>query len=365
MITNNQDKVSKLTLLILLAGISALFFAMIRQFIMTLFIAGLFTALAYPLYSWFKKVTKNREGLASALTLVVIILAILLPLGGLIAIVTAQAIKAGETAIPWIQENASHTSQINEWMKDLPYYQEIIPYKDEILKKAGDILNAISKLIVDGATNLTKSTAKFAFMLLILVYSMFFLFISGKELIDRILYYLPLKKEEEEVLLEKFTSVTRATIKGTFVIGFLQGALAGIAFAVVGIDSAVFWGALMAVLSAIPGIGAPLIWVPAAIILGINGDWGKAIGLFVFCGAIVGSIDNFLRPILVGKDIKMHELMIFFSTLGGLFMFGPIGFIIGPIIAALFVSLWEIYGEVFKKFLVPNNQDNASDLPKE
>jgi predicted PurR-regulated permease PerM len=174
---------------------------------------------------------------------------------------------------------------------------------------------------------------------------------DGDKLIDKILYYLPLEDQDEQRMLDKFTSVTRATLKGTAVIGILQGTLAGAAFAVVGIHSAVFWGTIMAVLSFIPGIGAALVWVPAVIFLAATGHPAKAIGLGVFCAAVVGSIDNLLRPILVGRDTQMHELMILFGTLGGIIMFGVVGIIIGPIIAALFVTVWEIYGVAFKDVL--------------
>jgi predicted PurR-regulated permease PerM len=188
-------------------------------------------------------------------------------------------------------------------------------------------------------------------MMFIMLYTMFFFLMDGNKLIDKILYYLPLEDHDERRMLNKFTSVTRATLKGTAVIGLLQGVLAGAAFAVVGIQSAVFWGAIMAVLSFIPGIGSALVWGPAVIILAATGHAAKAVGLGVFCAAVVGSIDNFLRPILVGRDTEMHELMILFGTLGGIIMFGVVGVIIGPIIAALFVTVWEIYGVAFKDVL--------------
>jgi predicted PurR-regulated permease PerM len=174
---------------------------------------------------------------------------------------------------------------------------------------------------------------------------------DGEDILRKILYYLPLEDKEEHLLLHRFTSVTRATLKGTAVIGIIQGGLAGAAFAVVGINSAVFWGTIMVVLSIIPGIGTGLVWVPAAIILIAGGSTAKGIGLAVFCAVIVGSADNILRPRLVGKDTEMHELLIFFGTLGGLVLFGVVGFIIGPIISALFVTIWEIYGKVFKAML--------------
>ncbi len=152
-------------------------------------------------------------------------------------------------------------------------------------------------------------------------------------------------------MLDKFTSVTRATLKGSLLIGLLQGTLAGIAFAVAGIHNAVFWGTMMAILSVIPNIGAALVWVPAVIILIAQGNVTTGVALGLFCGLIVGSLDNLLRPMLVGKDTKMHELMIFFSTLGGIFMFGLAGLFIGPVIGSLLISLWEIYGVEFADVL--------------
>ena len=184
-----------------------------------------------------------------------------------------------------------------------------------------------------------------------MLYTMFFFLMDGDKLLHKILYYLPLHDQDERLMLNKFTSVTRATLKGTAVIGILQGGLAGIAFWVVGIPSSVFWGTIMAVLSIIPGIGTALVWGPAVIILAAGGDFLKAGGLGLFCALFIGSIDNLLRPILVGKDTQMHELMIFFGTLGGIFMFGIMGMFIGPIVAALFVTIWEIYGVAFKDIL--------------
>jgi len=140
-------------------------------------------------------------------------------------------------------------------------------------------------------------------------------------------------------------------VVGTLLIGILQGALAGIAFAIAGVPNAVFWGTVMAVLSIIPGVGSALVWVPASIILVAQGSFGAGIGLILFCVLVVGSIDNLLRPVLVGKHTDMHELMIFFGTLGGLFMFGMAGLLIGPLIASLFITIWEIYGEAFKDSL--------------
>src|SRR5260370_29450233 len=154
-------------------------------------------------------------------------------------------------------------------------------------------------------------------------------------------------------MVQRLSSITRATVKGTLVVGIIQGALAGIAFWVAGIGGAAFWGTIMAILSIVPGIGAALIWVPAVIYLFINGQVLAGTLLLGWCAAVVGTIDNILRPILVGKDAKMPDLLILVGTLGGLFLFGPIGFIVGPIVCGLFLTVWEIYGATFKDVLPP------------
>ena len=160
-----------------------------------------------------------------------------------------------------------------------------------------------------------------------------------------------LTSEDKKRLIDKGQSVTRATIKGTLVIGIVQGTLAGLAFAVVGIAGAAFWGTLMAVLSMIPAVGTALVWVPAVIYLYIKGQVVAATGLLIWCAAVVGTVDNVLRPRLVGGDTEMPDLLILVSTLGGLSMFGAIGIIVGPIVAALFLVVWDIFGVAFSGLL--------------
>jgi predicted PurR-regulated permease PerM len=182
---------------------------------------------------------------------------------------------------------------------------------------------------------------------------MFFFLRDGRAILEKIFYYTPLHSDDEARVLERLTSVTRATIKGTLVIGIIQGALAGLGFWVAGIDGAAFWGTIMAILSIVPGVGAALIWVPGVIYLFLTGQTLAATLLAAWCAAIVGTVDNILRPTLVGKDAKMPDLLILVGTLGGLFLFGPIGFIVGPIVCGLFLTVWEIYGTTFKDILPP------------
>jgi predicted PurR-regulated permease PerM len=236
-------------------------------------------------------------------------------------------------------------------LSKLPFYDSWEPYRDVVATKIGEFAGNVGTFLVNSVASATKGTASFMLRLFIMLYAMFFFLIGGREILEKILYYMPLGPKEENRMVERFISVTRATIKGTLVIGAIQGTLAGLAFFVAGIGGSAFWGTIMAVLSIIPGVGTALVWIPAVIYLIAIGKLTTGILLALWCGLVVGTVDNVLRPRLVGRDTKMSDLMILLGTLGGILVFGAVGFIVGPIIAALFVTIWEMYGEAFKEYL--------------
>ncbi len=346
-----REALNKSVLLVVVLLISALFLSMIRSFLMAIFLAGLFSALARPIFRRLETGFGGRKTPASLATLILVVLFILLPLVGLMGVVTAQAIKVGNSVRPWVQQQIAEPGLLFSKLQSLPFFDQVAPYRDPIFEKAGEMVGKVSGFLINSLQSATIGTVNFLFMTFVLLYTMYFFLIDGEKLIDKILYYLPLEDSDEQRMLDRFTSVARATLKGTAVIGMLQGGLAGLAFFVVGIPSAVFWGVIMTLLSVLPGIGTALVWVPASVILMLSGNLAGGVGLLVFCGIVVGSIDNLLRPILVGKDTQMHELLIFFGTLGGIYMFGFVGFIIGPIVAALFITVWDIYGVAFRDML--------------
>jgi predicted PurR-regulated permease PerM len=313
--------------------------------------AGIFSALFHPLYRRLRRGFGGRSSPAAGATLFLTIFLVLLPLAGFLGLVTSEALKVGEAVKPWIQKQISEPAAFSDLLEKIPFYDHIIPYKQAILTKAGEMVGRLSSYLINSLSSVTVMTAQFLFLTFILLYTMFFFFVDGESILKRILHYLPLPPEDKARMLDRFTSVTRATLKGMAVIGILQGGLAGAAFAAVGIPSAVFWGTVMIVMSIIPGIGTAIVWGPAAIILAMGGRYTEAIVLGGICAVAVGSVDNFLRPRLVGKDTKMHELMVFFGTLGGIMMFGVAGIIIGPIVAALLITVWEIYAVAFQEVL--------------
>lgn len=346
-----RERVHKVVLLGLVFLISAVFIEMIHQFLMPMFMAGIFSAIASPGHRWLSRRLGDRENIASVLVILGIVVLVLAPLSMLIGVVVAQAINVGQSVTPWVQSFINEPTTITLYLEKIPYYQEILPYRDVIIQKAGELVGTLSTFLIDSLSSATKMTMNAIFGSVIMLYVMFYFLTMGEVLLERILYFLPLTDEDERMLLYRFTSVTRATIKGTIVIGIMQGSICGLAFAVAGIKGPVFWGSVMAVTSIIPAFGTAIVWGPALVILLLVGDFTGAVILGVLCGAVAGNLDNLVRPRLVGKDTEMHDLFVLFGTLGGIAMFGLLGIIIGPIIAALFITIWEIYGKVFHEYL--------------
>jgi predicted PurR-regulated permease PerM len=272
-------------------------------------------------------------------------------------VVINQAMGVTSSIAPVVERFLSEPTYLDEQLERLPGFEYFAPYRNDIVQRAGDVVNAIGGYLIGSLSNTTRGTATFIFQFFIMLYTMFFLLVDGPSMLRRILSYLPLTDADGEQMKDRFVSVTRATIKGTIVIGAIQGSMSGLAFWAVGIPDVVFWTVVMILLSVLPLIGAALVWVPAAVILAASGSVLKAVLLVLFCSLIVGSVDNVLRPRLVGRDTKMHDLMILFSTLGGLIVFGPAGFIIGPVLAGLFVTSWEIFGSAFGDVIRPMHDE--------
>lgn len=346
-----QSLVNRAVIILVLGVISVLFFQVVKPFLLSIFIAALFTAMFTPMYRWILVRVGDRPALASLATLLTVLFFVFVPLFMVFGTVLSQGLEVAQSAKPWVQQQLAQPGLITAKLEALPFYDLILPYREQALAWLGKLTGAASAVAVDAAQAATIGTFSALLSLVIILYTMFFFLIDGDRLLYYLLYYLPLNDEDEKKLLARFTSVTRATLKGTAVIGMLQGILAGLALYFAGIPSSLFWAVAMMFLSVVPGIGTALVWGPAVVYLIVSGEYLVAGLLAVYCIVVVGSIDNVLRPKLVGNDTRLHELMIFFSTLGGIMLFGFMGFVIGPIIAALFVTMWELYGSEFSEWL--------------
>jgi len=347
----DSRRVSLAVLLALTLAVSAAFIVMIRPFLMALLLAAIAASLLHSKFEALAVRLGGRRPLSATLVILAVVIVVVLPLIGLIGLVTTQAVRVAETVTPWAQRMIAQPDRFTDWIEQQPGFRHFIPYEDQILERMADLVRWVSTWAVENLSSATAGTLSFLFLLFVGLYSLFYFLMHGSKLLDRVLWYLPLEDADERRLVEKFRSVTRATLLGTIVVGAVQGGLAGIALGIAGVPSILFWTVLMMVLSVIPGVGTALVWVPACLWLSANGSTTAAIVVAIFCAVIVGSVDNVLRPRLVGRDTAMPDLLILLSTLGGIGMFGAFGLIIGPVLAAVFLTLWEMYGVAFKDFL--------------
>ncbi len=351
-------------LLLLVAGISLLFLMVVRRFLLAVLLAAVFAGLAYPLYRWMLRRARGRRALAAVATILVLLLGVALPLAGFLTIVASEAVQVSQGAGDWFQQQAGRLDDLRSLVERVPFAGRLLPESGDLAEQFREVAGRTGTALMGQVAAATRGTLSFFLQLFILLYAMFFFLLDGPDILRKILYYIPLDPAEEEALLERFVSVTRATLKGSLFIGAIQGGLAGLAFWVAGVPGPAFWGTVMVVLSVIPAIGAAFVWIPAVAYLFLVGKVAAGVGLLVWCTLVVSTVDNFLRPRLVGRDARMSDLLILLSTLGGIFVFGAVGFIVGPIIAALFVSIWHIYGETFSDWL-PAVPDNPGGRPGE
>ncbi len=354
----------RIFLLVLALGISYLFYLAVKPFVVSVLLAAIFAGMVYPFFEWLRmKLGGSRR--AGLVTLLTILLVGIIPAIGFMGVLVNEAVSISESVGPWIAKQLQSPDPIFEGMRQIPLVGEWLPDKERILSKMAELTGRMGGMLVSGLTSVTLGTFHFFLQLFVMLYAMYFFLLRGQAALGRILYLSPLDSKDENSLVARFTSVTRATVKGSLVIGVAQGAMAGLGFWVAGIHGPAFWGTIMAVLSIIPAVGAAVVWIPAVVFLFVSGKVGAGVGLLAWCGLVVSSSDNFLRPMLVGRDTKMPDLLVLLSTLGGIALMGPVGFIIGPILAALFLTVWEIYGETFKDYLPESEWAEEHQLPEE
>ncbi|WP_068118351.1 AI-2E family transporter [Tropicimonas marinistellae] len=340
MTRTSSDTLKWMALLSVTLIVSVLFVGTIKSFLIAMTLAAIAAAMAAPLQARMMIMTRKRAGLAAALTLTIIAIAVIAPLFGVVWLAASQAegLVAGAEALVEQLEGLSPDDPLPDWV---PFRDEIGRYSAQITAKLGEIASAVGGFAVSALTEVTKGTVQFFLDLFVFAYALFFFVQMKRPVIAQILTYSGLPSDTQAELAERMVSISRATLKGTLLIGAAQGALGALGFWATGIEGAAFWGVVMAVLSIIPGLG-PLFVIACGIIwLFSQGETVYAIGLAVWGFGVVGTIDNVLRPILVGRDSGLPDILTLISTLGGLTAFGAAGLVLGPVLAGLFLSLWE------------------------
>lgn len=301
-----------------------------------------------PVYRWLLARTGNKANLASLVTLLLIVVIVILPLTLISISIINQAaavlemMRSGEITV---------TSFFNKIMAALPNWLVSLLDRfhltslDYLQDKLTEAASQVSKEVATRAINVGLYTFDFLTSLGILLYLLFFLLRDGDKLVARIHAAMPLSRKYKERLLQNFTTVIRATVKGNILIAIVQGALGGLIFWFLDVRAPVLWAVLMAFLSLLPAVGAAIVWAPVAVYFLATGAIWQGVTLIVFCVVVIGLVDNFLRPVLVGKDTRMPDYVVLLSTVGGMSLLGLNGFVIGPVVAALFLSAWDWFAK--------------------
>jgi predicted PurR-regulated permease PerM len=333
--------------LLLLAGLTLVFFWVLRGFFQPIFWAAIMGILFLPVQRLIGGRMPGRPSLAAVVTLLVILITVMVPTILVAGAVAEQGLQIYQKLESGDIDPGALLSRIEQGLPP-----EVVGFLERIGVAPEALETRISQAALDAsgfiaglALDIGQNVGRFAALFFIMLYLLFFVLRDGSKMLDRLVWALPLGDERERDLFAKFSEVSRATMKGTLVVGAVQGTLGGIIFVILGIQGAVFWGVVMIFLSILPAVGAAIVWLPASVILMMGGSWIRGLILLAFGAVVISLVDNVLRPILVGRDTKLPDWLILVSTLGGLTTFGISGFVIGPVIAALFLSVWQMFGE--------------------
>ena len=342
----NSSSLQHKTFLFLLVCASLAFAAVLWPFYDVVFWGVVLAILFAPLHRRLLQRLPQHPNLVALLMLGLCLLVVILPMTLLSLSLIQQATHIYDLLRSGELDLGAYFKQIigalPAWAVDLLARLELTSM-DAVQRKLSAVAVQASQLIATRAFNIGQNTFQFLISVGIMLYLLFFLLRDGAALVARVRDAVPLNEAHKRHLVSKFTTVIRATVKGNVMVAASQGMLGGFIFGVLGIQGAVLWGVLMAFLSLLPAVGAGLIWGPVALYFLAVGATSKALILAAFGVGVIGLVDNVLRPILVGKDTKMPDYVVLISTLGGMALLGLNGFVIGPVIAALFMATWDIF----------------------
>jgi predicted PurR-regulated permease PerM len=327
--------------LILLGLVSVAFLWLTLDFIEPVFWAAVLAIIFNPLQRQLEDQLRGRKTLAALVGTVAIVLVVFVPLILLGVAVSQEALNLYKRIQEGNIDVQGVVTRIDPLVRDVTARLGIDPaaLEQRIYTAAGATAQLIAAQAVVVGQNVLSVVAQTALML----YLLFFFLRDGDQLLAVLEHAIPMGNGRQRTLFNRFASVTRATLKGTLLVGLVQGALGGLLFWILDLRAPVFWGVIMAMLSLLPLVGPAVVWAPTAIFLIATGSITKGIILIIGGIIVVGTADNILRPLLVGRETRMPDYMVLLSTLGGLSVFGPAGFVAGPVLAALFMSVWDMF----------------------
>jgi predicted PurR-regulated permease PerM len=354
-----QDK----TFVFLLVAVSLAFAWILLPFYSAVLWAVILALVFSPVERWFNNRLPNQPNLATFLTLLSIVGIVLVP----VAFTGASIVSEATTLYENIQSgDIKLGSFLQRFLDALPTWATNFLAHFGVTDVA-DMQARIISLLAEGsqffatqAVLVGQGTANVLLGTSIMLYLLYFFLRDGGKLSQKIIHAVPLADEYKDALFHKIAVVVRAMVKGTILVAIVQGFLGGLIFWALGIHAPVLWGVVMAFLSLLPAVGASIVWFPVAVYLLATGAFGKGLILMAFGAGVIGLVDNLLRPYLVGKDTALPDYIVLISTLGGIALLGLNGLVVGPLIAALFIAVWDIAA---RRDVVPNSEDRDAAPP--
>ena len=339
----DPKKVQSILFICLLGLVTLAFLYLLKPFFIPLFWAAVIAGIFKPLYDRLL-VKLKRPNLSASLMLCLIALIILLPAGFTVRLLVTESMQIYNNSI------SADTGAIEQKVRGTvsavtnhPYMRQFDVDDQFIIEKFRQAASDIANYIFVHLTSFTQDTVVFLIQFGVMIYALYFFFRDGDRILRRAIRMCFLESGKGKILYEKFVATARATLRVTMLLGGLQGISGGIIFYITGIDGAMIWGLLMVVLAILPGVGCAIIWAPAGVIMLLSGHLWEGVSILTFGILVISLGDNLLRPMLIGSDVELHPLLIFLSMLGGLVVFGLSGFVMGPIIASLFLAIWDMY----------------------
>lgn len=342
-------------LVVLLLFALYLTYLIISPFLNTIIFSAVTTIIAGPLFTKILKHTGQYRTLAALLTTLVVGFLIIVPMFFLVTGLAVQGAHSLRDIHQW-----ALNADWNRWLGDgafdgyLAWVKENLPFLKvgqlDIQTKLLSYSEQLAQYLIDMSKELLRDAAGLLLKFVLLMFMVFFFLLDGTAMVQRLKDLCPLKPYQEDIIIDSLQRVSRSVLLGSLFVAALQGFAGGIGFAIVGFP-ALFWGTMMAFAALVPVVGASIVWWPAVIYLAVNGEWGWATFLVIWCLGLVVNIDTFLRPMLLRGAQKVSPFYIFLAILGAVTVFGFKGILYGPLILSFVMVMLEIYSEEYQEAL--------------
>ncbi len=340
-------------LLTLLIGVLIVTFLIVKPFLLTIILSGIFAITLFPIYKKILHRIPEQKTFSSLLTVLVMVICLLVPL----MFISTQIFKESVDLYSSVTKNGGSKNLMISTINGAGVvFENIIPGTGGTFDTFAENLDLYIKQglswIIDNLGVALSNVSVWLLDIFVFFVALYYLLRDGKDLLKAIRKLSPLDKNDMDIIFDRLHAAVNSVIRGNLLIAILQGILTAIGFTLFGVPNALLWGAVAMITALIPGVGTGLVLLPGILYLFINENIFGTVGLSVWGIVIVGLVDNLLRPKLVGDDLALHPLLVLLAIIGGLFLFGPTGLFLGPIIMSLLFAFIDTYGDIIKKMNV-------------